>query len=499
MGAVEVGSTHSDIKKRWLRLSMDMLVLALPSLIVWGMTYPGYIQADHQNTIADIASGSPSEWHSLLWGYLAFPFIYMTRSFGVYGLVQIGIFTVAVMYSLCKMKELGFYGRKGYRIALLCFALCPTYVLYNLLYSSDVVFAILLLPLTVQIVEVMTTVGKSLERFSFCLGFGLLLYCEYELRKNAVLIAIVVITVLFCIYKKQRKRIGAIAACLLVLTGMSSFLFSHVLKAEPSPSQELMSVPVQQVARVYHDGGKISKEADKYFQSIHDKEVWVESYLPFDADPVKFNYAPGKKQVELSSDFIKFWAETGINNFGEYVSAYLDLMKPYWQITSTPSTQFIDTDFMDHDIYTRSTCQKMGNKCSDEYLNQFKGHYTYMRSVPSKLYNKIESMGIPVISDSFNLIFFDRALPLWLFVVGCIIAYRMRCLRKFVIMSLPLLCILISLLAFSPVAAFRYSLQMYYVLPLLAIWIYRQYKIGLHEYLLVSRPALLPKEANRTS
>ena len=174
-------------------------------------------------------------------------------------------------------------------------------------------------------------------------------------------------------------------------------------------------------------------------------------------------------------------------------------MKPYWQITSTPSTQFIDTDFMDHDIYTRSTCQKMGNKCSDEYLNQFKGHYTYMRSVPSKLYNKIESMGIPVISDSFNLIFFDRALPLWLFVVGCIIAYRMRCLRKFVIMSLPLLCILISLLAFSPVAAFRYSLQMYYVLPLLAIWIYRQYKIGLHEYLLVSRPALLPKEANRTS
>lgn len=82
----------------------------------------------------------------------------------------------------------------------------------------------------------------------------------------------------------------------------------------------------------------------------------------------------------------------------------------------------------------------------------------YMCLVFLKFYNKIESMGIFVILDLFNLIFFDRVLLLWLFVVGCIIVYCMRCLCKFVIMFLLLFCILIFLFVFLLVVVFWYFL-----------------------------------------
>lgn len=43
--------------------------------------------------------------------------------------------------------------------------------------------------------------------------------------------------------------------------------------------------------------------------------------------------------------------------------------------------------------------------------------------------------------------------------------------RYYLLVSLPLWCILLSLLAFSPVACFRYALQMYYLMPLLVSYL----------------------------
>lgn len=459
---------QKDRDSRTFVLWVRVLILAVPSLVMWGIMFPGFLQADHQNTISGIAMGNLSEWHSLLWGFLSYPLIYLSPSFGLYGLLQIGIFVAAAAYSITRLSTLELITRRTATVLTWVFALCPTFLLYNLLYSSDVVFAVLLLPLTVQLMEVAHSKGACLQRVSFLVGFGLLLYAEYELRKNAMLIVIVVLIVLFVVYKMARKRLIVLAAACLAAVMGTGFVFSNVLHAEPSPSQELLSVPVQQIARAYQDGGTIPEDANRYLTRIHSREYWTTQYLPYNADPVKFQFDETKEPVELTPEFVKAWVQIGLKNPGSYVRAYLDLMNPYWQLVANPSTEYIDTDFMDHDNYTRAACGNDG--CRAGYVAQFQSNYSPARRIASTAFNTVNGLGVPLATDVTDLVLFNRALPLWMYAIGWIVAVHRRQVRAYAIFSLPMLCILASLLAFSPVASFRYSLQMYYVLPVLLAW-----------------------------
>lgn len=452
------------------------VLLAIPSIAVWIAMFPGFLQADHQNTIAGIATGDLSEWHSLLWGFVSFPFLYLSPSFGVYGLFQILIFVIAIGYSIVRFSNICNLSKRAILALTAFFALCPTYLLYNQLYSSDVVFSVLLVPLVVQIIEIVKTQGKSLQRIPFSVGFAILLYLEYELRKNALLIAVFVIVALFVKLKQQRKVVAIIAMSCFAAIAITSFIFSGILKAEPSPSQELLSVPVQQIARAYADGGKIPEDANTYLTQIHDEEYWRTQYLPYNADPIKFNFDEDKKDVQLTPEFIKAWFEIGLNNPVSYIKAYVDLMNPYWQITANPATEYIDTDFMNHDIYTQASC---GNECRTEYVIQFNGEYSLAREFASKFLSVFDKLHCPILTDALYLIFFNRALPLWIYIFGLVMAVRRKAGQTYFLATLPVLCILTSLLVFSPVASFRYSLQMYYVIPVLVVWLISKHGLNI--------------------
>lgn len=471
-------SKQNDTQDQIVSGRIITILLAIPSFVVWFIVFPGFLQADHQNTIAGIATGSLSEWHSLLWGFISFPFLYLSPSFGLYGIFQILVYVFAVSYSIVKISSICNLTKKSTYVLTSIFAFCPTYLLYNQLYSSDVIFSVLLVPLVVQLIEIVKTQGESLRRISFSVGFGILLYLEYELRKNALLIVVFVLLALFVKLKLQRKIIAVITISCIAAIVVTSFIFSCLLKAEPSPSQELLSVPVQQIARVYADGGEIPEEANEYLTKIHEEEYWKTQYLPYNADPVKFNFDESKNDVELTPEFVKAWFTIGLKNPVSYIKAYIDLMNPYWQMTANPATEYIDTDFMNHDIYTRSSC---GDKCKPDYINQFDGNYSQARQFASNFLSLFDKMHCPIITDALYLIFFNRALPLWIYLFGLLMAIRRQMGMKYFLATLPILCILISLLFFSPVASFRYALQMYYIIPILGVWLVSKHGLNIFD------------------
>lgn len=253
------------IRKNITQFILKLILLIVPNLLVLAIVYPGFIQADHQNTIAYIPNGRFDEWHSLLWGFFAYPFLYLSGSIAVYGIVQIAIFAISIQYSLHTLQKIDILSNRSTWILTCIFALSPTFLMYNELYSSDVIFSILLTPLTTMLIYIWKTKGKILSQIPFTISLTLLFYIIFELRKNAALIIIFGFAFLFFLFKKYRKQSFLMLIGCVGLILCTSLFNTYVLQTTKSPSQELLSVPVQQIGRAFADGGKIPDEAEKDF------------------------------------------------------------------------------------------------------------------------------------------------------------------------------------------------------------------------------------------
>lgn len=130
---------------------LAVIFLFVPNLITWVLLYPGYLQPDHILRTAEFAGGAPSTMHSLLWTCLAFPFLYLSPSYAIYGLIQIAAFTYCAYRTISILKRMHFTKTKA--IAALLFGLFPTFLLYNELYCSDVIFSYCIMLLAALLAE----------------------------------------------------------------------------------------------------------------------------------------------------------------------------------------------------------------------------------------------------------------------------------------------------------------------------------------------------------
>ena len=377
-----------------------LLLMLVPNLLWLCVVYPGYLQADHQISIASFALGHPREWHSLLWCLFAFPFLYWSPSIAVYGVVQIVAYVALMMFSIKRLQRIDIIKRRGGFILATVYGFFPTFVAYNQLYSSDVMFAYILVPITVMLMEVYKTSGECLKSIKFSAFFCLFMYLACELRKNAILIPVIAACVLLLIYKPVRKRLAALFAVLLASLLATSVFFSVVLQSEASPSQEMLSVPAMQIARVYVDDGDIPDSVRKDLEQVRSADDWKSNYVDYLADYEK-------KGLTLSATFIKDWLILGLRNPSSYIQAYQDLMYPYWQLTVGDDR--VSIDFQNHDDFTIGTC---GNQCRAEYVSQFKRNKQPSSARLLEMIRIANEEHYPFVNDFYNLIICNRALPL---------------------------------------------------------------------------------------
>lgn len=464
-------SSYGKAQLNSTQIVLQFITLLVPNLIVLAIVYPGFLQADHQNTIAYMANGQFDEWHSLLWGFFAYPFLYLSPSIGIYGIVQLLVFAVSILYSIRSLQSMSIISNRSSWLLIGLFSLSPTFLIYNELYSSDVIFSILLAPLTVLLIKIWHTKGEILSHPHFLIALGLLYYVIFELRKNAVLIIVFGFMLTFSLFKMYRKQTLLLFTGCITLIICTSMFNSLILHSTKSPSQELLSVPVQQIGRAVADGGEIPMDAQTSLEKIRPMDEWKSDYHAENSDYLKFNNKhPEKQKVTISPEFIKAWAKIGIKNPKSYIRAYIDLMYPYWQLGADRSTSYIFIDFANHDNYTIISCN---GGCRSTYIEQFNGQNTIWQERFGRIDLIVDNLHIPALTDAIDLLFFNRALPLWLFATGLLIAIRKKMTRYYLLISLPLWCILLSLLAFSPVSCFRYALQMYYLIPpLIAVMVF---------------------------
>ncbi len=440
---------------------LSLCVLIIPNVITWILLFPGYFQADHQSAIASLVAGEPRQWHSLIWAYLATPFFYFSPHYAVYGLAQIGLFVACAFFSIKRLVRIKLI--KSMLPLSVFYGLFPTYLLYNELYSSDVCFAALLISLTAMLAEVVESRGKALRSVGFCLKVAVLCFFVLSLRKNALLIGIVLCVLIPLRFRRVWMGAlvtfgGALLAAMLV-----DALFPVLVGATPSPSQEMLSVPSLQIAAVYANDGDVPEEANAYLTTIRSKDDWAFAYEPHTADLAKAG-------VQLTPEFIKSWIDVGMRNLGTYIVTYLQLEYPFWTLGNS-GDNFSAVDFGIHEEFTTA----IDGIPSKEYLAQFNGveGKSDLWLKVMNLQTDFNNLHLPVLTDFYHLVMCNTGLPLWLLVIGLIITRKGRRL-DYLTVGTPVACVLLSLLLFAPMPMFRYVIQVYYCMPILMVYLCRR-------------------------
>ena len=269
-----------------------LLLCWMPVLLA---VYPGFFVYDAQDEYIQVATRTFSTHHPLvhvlLLGGMICAVHKLTDSYNL-GIVCYMVFQMAAaagvftfLFSYLRKRKVS----RTLRLSgLLWLGLFPTVVMFTLCSAKDALFTLALLLLLICLLEL----GRNGEAFfaswSWQFLFAVSGMAMMLLRNNGFYAFLVMIPFLLLLQKHYRKNLlllsaCAVAGCLLVNGGLKV-----ALHADDSEYQELLTVPIQQLARTYKYAPEaFSAEDLETLHEVLDEEA-LSLYTPRLSDPVKY-------------------------------------------------------------------------------------------------------------------------------------------------------------------------------------------------------------------
>ncbi len=332
----------NEMMMRWDGLSgkkqamFTVLFLLLCWLPVFLAVYPGFFVYDAQDELIQVQTRNFTTHHPLphvlLLGGIILAVNKVVGSYNagiaVYTLFQMvlmaGVFTYVISY----MKKVGI--RRWLRgLSLLYFGLFPVNVMFVLCSAKDGIFSgafLLLLTMLVDMVKRREDFFKDWKKQLLFVGSALVMM---SFRHNGMYAFLVMVPILLLYIKGYRRKAGllvgaAFAAYFVLTSGLTA-----VLHAEDSENQEMLTVPIQQLARTWkYDGDSMTEEQKEALYEILPEEV-LSYYTPKVSDGVKIAFNNEAFSVNPSR-YMKLWAEVGLAHPFTYVNAWLMTSYGFW-------------------------------------------------------------------------------------------------------------------------------------------------------------------------
>ncbi|MCM1264091.1 MAG: DUF6020 family protein, partial [Butyrivibrio sp.] len=232
-------------------------------------------------------------------------------------LMVAGTFTYLI-YFLRKKKVSG-----GIRItAVIYYALFPVIVMYVLCSTKDTIFT------TALLIAVISMLKMGIESEDFftskiqMLVFILSVLVMLLFRRNAVYAFIVMTPVLLIFFKKYFKKMAVLITVVFISFFLIDGTLTIVLHADNSENQEILTVPIQQLARAYKYNQDVFEETD--IATLHEilPEEALELYNPKLSDAVKYYF----QNAAYEADKLKYanlWVKIGLKKPLTYINAWL--------------------------------------------------------------------------------------------------------------------------------------------------------------------------------
>ena len=457
------GEATDQGEKRWNKFSGWLLPSALIFVMylpVFLAVYPGFFVYDAQDELMQVVTRSFSTHHPLVHVLMLGGIIQLVHKLtGSYnaGIACYTVFQMLVMagiFGWCIRKLEKWGVGKGYRIlTTLYFGLCPVLVMFSLCSAKDGLFAGMLLIMTILLTELFKAPeefwkqkGKLLLLLAASLGMMLL-------RHNGFY-AFAVFSVLTVIYlKRDRKKTvlyfgGILAAYLVVSAGLTG-----LLRADASENQEMLTVPISQMARVYQNRKEELPPEEKELLYQYLPQEALEHYTPKVSDGVKVHFNNQAYEADRGS-FLKLWLKWGTENPFTYLNAWFMTSYGFWYPDTVIDVYRGNTVF----TYTYEDSSYFGYEVEQPGTRQSK--LPWLSEIYRRMSLEIFQQRIPVVSMLFSpgFLFWMSAFIL------CFWGYHGRWKKVMALMPV-MLCWLTVLL--GPTYLTRYVVYLWAVLPVI--------------------------------
>lgn len=303
--------------------------------------YPGFFVYDAQDELMQVITREFSTHHPLLHVLLlggVIQLVYkITGSYNLgiacYTLFQMAVLSGIFAYVICRLKTEGM--KRAGRIGMaFYFGLFPVIVMFALCSAKDGLFTGMVLLLLFMLRELFDSPVDFYKKKAHVILLTVSALGMSLLRHNGFY-AFVVFTVVAGITCKQTElvKVWKKAGITLVVILAGYFLINSametVLSADDSENQELLTVPIMQMARVYAYEQDSLQEEDKntlYEILPHDALM---RYNPKVSDGVKVDFNneayrnnPGK--------YLKLWAKLGKEHPFAYLNAWFMTSYGFW-------------------------------------------------------------------------------------------------------------------------------------------------------------------------
>ena len=355
-------------KAVWLFYSLCIFLCWLPVFLAY---YPSVFAYDAEGQLYQVLARDYSTHHPLVHTLFLGVFFRLGIAAGscsagmaVHSVVQMALMACAFGWAVCFLYQRRVSGWVC-ALLLLFFALFPANSVLVVSTTKDVLFAALVLLYTLSFYRVVCEESasgeggaavrkKELAVCVFCAVFMLLF------RNNAVYAFVAGVPVIYAGFGKrrrqkengvqdagvrkdddlQKKKARKIYVCMtllaLALYGVCAFLLKTAVHAQNGSPREMLSVPLQQMARTRVKAEEeivpdLRQELEKYISS-----EWVfAAYNPHLADPVKSRAVIHDDPVGL----IRTWVRLGLAHPAVYIDAFLDNSLGLWYLWDTSHAQ----------------------------------------------------------------------------------------------------------------------------------------------------------------
>lgn len=234
-----------------------------------------------------------------------------------------------------------------------------------------------------------------------------------------------------------------------ILTGSYLIIsgpFLSFLGVERGDAREALSVPMQQLARVYHEAPEQLDETEQAYLTKLIPEQYLKQYISVNADPVKSGFQT-EVMKEDPDKFLKTWLSIGKKVPGIYADSFFMGNWGYWYPLQT---QY----WIQYILFDGAFLESPYNVLNIHRNSHFPSYETYLRDI--SVVPKYEE--IPLVSILLN-----QAFPFWLIlaVAATAVAYK----KYQILFPLLLLFGYWGTLLLGPVTSVRYALPLMISVP----------------------------------
>ncbi len=313
---------------------LSLNLLCVP--VILGV-FPGFFVYDAQEELNEVLTRTFITHHPLLHVLLLGGTIALVHKItaswnaGIFAyiLLQMLVMNAIYAYTVTYLQKRGI-GKKIRAFWLLFYGAFPTIVMYTLCSCKDGLFSALLLLITVYLVQLVNDPDSFLSDKKKMAAFIASAALMPMFRHNGFYAYLVFVPFALIYFRKRIKSLLTVmllspVVLYLILNAALSFA-CHI---EGTHHQEMLTVPIMQLARVYtYDGDSLS-DSEKEMIEAYIPESNLQKYTPRLSDLVKVDFNNALYE-ENSSDFWKVWKSQLIKHPMAYVNAWLLTSYGYW-------------------------------------------------------------------------------------------------------------------------------------------------------------------------